>query len=176
MATTNPPDFCCVLAASPTRQQLIVYSLGQTTQELDQHLAECPYCRNQVAYYRDVLDSTRQVLAAEGPDVGFVACRTLSVADGQCIAEDYERGLALVLALRENALHGQILGCSHSCQCWEGATVRAFGSQGFVTSCRVDETGNFQLSGIARDRRYSIGLVLAQDDPPQLRIIGELDT
>ncbi len=173
MESTN---FCCVLASSPTRQQLIVYSLGQTTPELDLHLAECPYCRGQVDYYRDVLVSTRQMLAASGPSVGFVACRTLSVADGHCIAEDYEQGLSLVLARREDALHGQILGCSQSCLCWEGATVRVFGSQGFVVSSRVDQAGMFHLPGIAHDRRYSIGLVLAQDDPPQLRIIGELDT
>lgn len=169
-------DFCCILAASPTRQQLIVYSLGQTNPELDQHLADCAYCRGQVDYYRDLLTSTRQVLATSGPSVGFVACRTLSLADGHCIAEDTERGLALVLAQRENAIHGQILGCSHSCLCWEGATVRLFGSQGFVVSSRVDDQGAFQLPGVSRNRRYSMGLVLAQDDPPQLRIIGELDT
>lgn len=169
-------DFCCILAASPTRQQLIVYSLGQTSPELDQHLADCAFCRGQVDYYRDLLASTRQVLSTSGPGVGFVACRTLSVADGHCIAEDYERGLALVLARRENALYGQILGCNSSCLCWEGATVRLFGSQGFVVSARVDEQGMFHLPGIKRDRRYSIGLVLAQDEPPELRIIGELDT
>jgi hypothetical protein len=169
-------DFCCILASSPTRQQLITYSLGQSIPELDQHLADCAYCRGQVDYYRGLLALTREVLATSGPSVGFVACRTLSLADGHCIAEDQERGLALVLARREDALHGQILGCSNSCVCWEGATVRLFGSQGFVVSSRVDEQGTFQLPGIASDRRYSLGLVLAQDDPPQLRIIGELDT
>lgn len=170
-----PMTTTCISApASVAPSDLIAYSLGRRDAELDVHLAACAWCRAQVERYRSLLTSMRQVLTGRALDVRFVACRRLELAgENQCVAEDADHSLTLVMAQRDGVLYGQIVGCSDACLCWQGATVRLFGSQGFVVSSQVDENGVFQLRGLQAGKQYTVGLVIMADDYPQLRIIGE---
>lgn len=152
----------------------MAYSLGKPSAELDRHLAACAWCRAQVERYHLLLDSMRRVLTGQPLEVRFVACRRLDLGgERQCVAEDADHSLTLVLAQRDGVLYGQIVGCSDACQCWQGATVRLFGSQGFVVSSQVDTNGGFLLQGLQPGKHYTVGLVIIADDRPQLRIIGE---
>ena len=166
---TGCTEFCVL-----QRHRLIAYSLEHSDPELERHLSGCSICQAEVDHYRVLLASTRAALSCQPPDVRLVNCRKVELPDRiQCVAEDVEHNLAVILAAQDGTLHGQIVGCGLGCTCWQGGVVRLFGSRGFVVSSPVDQAGAFTLNGLHPGQRYTIALVSTEDDRPQLRIIGE---
>jgi hypothetical protein len=166
---TGGTEFC-----TQQRNRLIACSLGHNDPDLERHLEGCSVCRAEVEHYRALLASTRAALSSQPPDVFLVTCRRVELSDRiQCIAEDVEHNLAVILAAQDSTLHGQIVGCGLGCTCWQESVVRLFGSGGFVVSSPVDSSGAFVLHGLRPGQRYTVAIVSTEGDRPQLRIIGE---
>lgn len=167
-------DTGCTEFCTQQRNRLIAYSLGHSDLDLERHLEGCGVCRAEVEHYRVLLASTRAALASQPLEVRLVTCRKVELPDRpQCVAEDVEHNMAVILVAHNSTLCGQIVGCGLGCTCWQGAVVRLFGSGGFVASGPVDPSGAFFLHGLRPGQRYTIALVSTEDNRPQLRIIGE---
>lgn len=169
------PTGCTELEYSDKRR-LVAFSLGQSDPEMEGHVSTCSACRSEVEHYTTLLASMRAALADRESEVRIVNCRSIELPGGEhhCVAEDVDHNLVIVMAPKNGTLRGQIFGCSDLCDCWHGAVVRLFGSQGFVATSPVDALGTFWFNSLQPGQRYTVGLVLTEADGPYLRIIGEV--
>jgi len=90
-----------------------------------------------------------------------------------CDAVDTWGGLHITLERRNGVLEGVVATPAGACTCLDSARVRLFSRQGLVSSSQIDRDGRFNFPRLASGQRYSLGLVLANGQSAELKIIAD---
>ncbi|MEA3335181.1 MAG: hypothetical protein U9R25_04675 [Chloroflexota bacterium] len=161
-------------AAHFSEDQLIAYALGNRDPDMLKHMEGCESCRNTVAHYQSIVDSTQSVLGnGTAPLAEVVACQGAElVREVSCEILHTLHHLHVSLGYQDGQVIGQLTSLEKECTCWHHGTVRLFGREGFITSTRITDDGTFILPIAEPDEKYSLGLVLADDKFVSLKIIG----
>jgi len=158
------------------RRRLIAFARGQPDPELARHLAICSTCQAEVRRLQGLAAIFHPAAGARRSSVELVACEPAETRRHRCVVEDPKGGFQIEVERIAGRLQGQITGIGFRSSLWRRATVRLFGSKGFIATSVVDASGRFCLPDVSPGQRYSLALVLAwPDGGSQLKIIGDFE-
>lgn len=157
--------------------RLEAFATGTPDPELASHLTQCPRCRIELQCIQERLARAFSAIDPQQANVEIVPCPEEQRRQRQhYIIEDTENNLRIWVERADGQIHGQLIDTAAVRRNWPNATVRIFGSKGFVATSGVDRQGCFLLPDVEPGQRYSLGLVLAWPERgPQLKIIGDFE-